>query len=60
MALSYEYLNTSNRERFLTVQLTLCERSIPHRIRIRSYSTDKNAVLYTIFTDESARLLRIS
>jgi len=62
MSLNCEYLVTSNRERFLSVQLALTQRSIPHRIRIRSYPTNragKNAVLYTIYTGESHRYLTV-
>jgi len=50
-----EYLITSNRERFLGVQLVLSEKHIPHRIRIRSFPKDQNgkpASLFTIYIDQ--------
>ncbi len=60
--MQHEYLVTSNEERFLSVQLALTNRNIPHRIRIRSFPTDKegkNPVLYTIFTAESNRFVTL-
>jgi len=58
MSLNCEFLVTSNRERFLTVQLALAAKNIPHRIHIRSYPSvngGKNATLFTILTDETHR-----